>query len=126
MKWVSPSYRDKNEKGKSFRTSHRSCSLKKVLLDILQIRRKTPVPESLFQWSCRSCVISKNTFSYRTPLGDCFQSLKIMSDICFKCEIFFQLIPEILFMFLNKHYKTTLISGHTASLQLSIGRLISV
>ena len=46
---MSPSYRDKNEKDKSFRSSHRRCSLKKVLLEILQIHRKTPVPESLFK-----------------------------------------------------------------------------
>ena len=45
--FMSPLYRDKNEKGKSFRNSHRRCSLKKVLLKILQIHRKTPVPESL-------------------------------------------------------------------------------
>ena len=45
---MSSSYRDKNEKDKSFRSSHRRCSLKKVVLEILQIHRKTPVPESLF------------------------------------------------------------------------------
>ena len=45
---VSPLCRDRNEKDKSFRSSHRSCSLKKGLLEILQIIRKTPVPESLF------------------------------------------------------------------------------
>ena len=45
---MSPSYRDKNEKDKSFRSSHRRCSSKKVLLEILEIHRKTPVPESLF------------------------------------------------------------------------------
>ena len=45
---ISPSYRGKNEKEKSFRSSHRKCSLKKVLLEILQIHRKAPVPESLF------------------------------------------------------------------------------
>ena len=44
----SPLYRDKNEKDKSFRSSHRRCFLKKVLLEILQIHRKTHVPESLF------------------------------------------------------------------------------
>ena len=44
---MSPSYRDKNEKDK-VRSSHRRCSLKKVLLEILQIHRKTTVPESLF------------------------------------------------------------------------------
>ena len=43
-----PSYWDKNEKDESFRSSYWRCSLKKVLLEILQIRRKTPVPESLF------------------------------------------------------------------------------
>ena len=47
---MAPSYRDKNEKGKSFRSSLRRCSLKKVLF-------------------------------------------------CFKCEIFFQLTPEILLGF---------------------------
>ena len=45
---MSPSYRDKNEKVKSFRSSHWRCSLKKVFLEILQIHRKTPVPESVF------------------------------------------------------------------------------
>ena len=45
---MAPSYRDKNEKDKSFRSSRRRCSLKKVLLEILQIHRKTPVPEPLF------------------------------------------------------------------------------
>ena len=45
---MSSSYRDKNEKDKSFRSSHWRCSLKKVVLEILQIHRKTPVPESLF------------------------------------------------------------------------------
>ena len=45
---MSPSYRDKNEKDKSFRNSHRRRSLKKVLLEILQIHRKIHVPEFLF------------------------------------------------------------------------------
>ena len=45
---MSPSYWDKNEKDKSFRSSHRRCSLKKVLLEILQIHRKIPMPESFF------------------------------------------------------------------------------
>ena len=38
-------YRDKNEKDKSFGSSHRRCSSKKVLLEILKIHRKTPVLE---------------------------------------------------------------------------------
>ena len=45
---MSPSHWDKNEKDKSFRSSHPRCSLKKALLKILQIHRKTPVPESIF------------------------------------------------------------------------------
>ena len=89
--------------------------------------------------SCRPHEIFESIFSYRAHPGDCFQNLKIMSDkfqifsdwyfrikFSFKCEIFFQLTPEILFMFLSKYYKTTLISGHTASLQLSIRRLVIV
>ena len=32
----------------TFRSSHRRCSVKKVFLEISQIHRKTPVPESLF------------------------------------------------------------------------------
>ena len=43
---MSPSYRDQNERDKSFRSSHWKCSLKKVLLEILQSHRKTPLPES--------------------------------------------------------------------------------
>ena len=61
------------------------CPVKKVFLEILQIYRKTPVPESLFliniAWglqlyqietlaqvfSSEFCKISKNFFSYRTP-----------------------------------------------------------
>ena len=35
---------------------------------------------SLFFNSCRPREISKNNFSNRTPQGDCFQSLKRMSD----------------------------------------------
>ena len=39
-----------------------------------------PLCQSLFcKYSRRSRESSKNTFSYRTPLGDCFQSLKRMS-----------------------------------------------
>ena len=37
---MSPLYRDKNEKGKSFRSSQQRCSLKKVLLEISQNSRK--------------------------------------------------------------------------------------
>ena len=43
-----PLYRDKNKKDKSFRSSHRRCSAKKVFLEIRKIDRKTPVPEFLF------------------------------------------------------------------------------
>ena len=48
--WVvlPPLYRDKNKKDKSFRSSHRRCSAKKVFLEIRKIDRKTPVPEFLF------------------------------------------------------------------------------
>ena len=37
---MSPLYRDKNEKEKSFGSSQRRCSLKKVLLEISQNLRK--------------------------------------------------------------------------------------
>ena len=37
---MSPSHRDKSEKDKSFRSSHRRCSLKKVLLEICKFTEK--------------------------------------------------------------------------------------
>ena len=54
--------------------------MKKVFLEISQNSQESPVPESLFfcnfikketlakVFSCGFCQISKNTFSYRTPL----------------------------------------------------------
>ena len=69
------------------------------------------------------------------------KSLKRMSDkfqifsdwyfritFCFKCEIFFQLTPEILKFQLcfQISIKTTLTGGHWTSLQLSIPRLVVV
>ena len=44
---MSPSYGDKNERDKSFRSIHRRCSLRKVLLEILQIHREN-LCQSLF------------------------------------------------------------------------------
>ena len=53
------------------------------------------MPESLFNrvkketlaqvFSCEFCEISKNTFSYRTPLDDCFRICLLVLDmrVCF-------------------------------------------
>ena len=65
-----------------YRRGQRTCSVKKLFLEISQIHRKMPVPEPLFNkvelkffkketvaqvFSCEFCEIFKNTFSYRTP-----------------------------------------------------------
>ena len=69
-----------------FRNSRPEAFCKKVVKKFCKIYRKTPVPESLLQQSCRAegckfinketlaqvfsckfCEISKNTFSHRTP-----------------------------------------------------------
>ena len=60
---------------------------------------------------------------------ECRINFRFFSDwyfrikFCFKCEIFFQFTPEILFMFL---ISLALTSGYTASIQLSIWRLVVV
>ena len=57
----------------------RRCSVKKVFLEILQILQENTCARASFLikketlaqvLSCKFCEISKNTFSYRTPLVD--------------------------------------------------------
>ena len=62
---------------KKIRSSCQEVFCKKgVLRNFAKFREKTPVPESLFNrvagLRSKICKISKNTFSYRTPPGDCF------------------------------------------------------
>ena len=56
----------------SYRSSHRRCSVRKgVLRNFAKFTGKQTLAQV---FSCEFCEISKNTFSYRTPLGDCFYS----------------------------------------------------
>ena len=76
------------------RCSHRSCSVKKMFLEISQqenifargsfliklrnfIKKETLAP----MFSCEFCEIFENTFFYRTPPGDCFSFLNAPTKI---------------------------------------------
>ena len=71
------------------KSSHQRCSVKKVFLEISWNSQENTCARASFLiksctckfikketlaqvFSCEFCEISKNTFSYRTPLDDCF------------------------------------------------------
>ena len=81
----------KRKKMENFRSSHRRCSIKKVLLEITQNSQENTCAKVSFLikfqasgsnfikkdtlaqvFSCEICKISKNTFLNRTPLSYCF------------------------------------------------------
>ena len=70
---------------KSFKLSrrnHRRCSVKKGVLRNFAKFTGTLLCQNLFfnkvaKFSCEFCKISKNTFFYRTPPGDCFLLLSL-------------------------------------------------
>ena len=59
------------------RSNHRRCSVKKVFLEILQNSQKN-----------KFCKISKDTFSYRTPLVATSGTSPLNGDTSFKCWSF--------------------------------------
>ena len=94
-----------------YRTSHRRCFVKKVFLEISQNSQENACTRVSFLiklpqtcnfikkgtlpqvFSCEFCEISKNTFSYRTPLDDCF-CLYAMLGIIFKFYLKIQKQPN--------------------------------
>ena len=74
--------------GNILRSSYQRCSVKKVFLEISLnsqentcVRASFLLKERLVQmFSCELCEISKNTFSYRTPLVAAFTSLPLFRN----------------------------------------------
>ena len=84
---VSCSFMKKLQKATTLRSSHRTCSTKKLFLTFSSnfIKKETLVQV----FSCNFCKISKKTFSYRTPL--------VTASVSTRLEIFhqtFQMFPH--------------------------------